>query len=188
MKIALFYYDDFAEFEIVLAALIFHHKHDIISIALEKKEYRSEESQRFCVDQAISDVDVDTIDLLVIPGGDPAPLVENQALKGFVETLVSKNKKIGAICGGASLLAGLGVLKGRKCTGNTSGVRPGDDEYQYYAGSLLSDEHVVVDGNFITAQGQAYVEFALELARQMGLVKTEAEYQGGLRYFKNIRQ
>lgn len=187
MKIALFYYDGFAEFEIVLASLLFHREHDIISIALENREYKSEECQRFCVDQVIKDVDVDSVDLLVIPGGDPAPLVGNQELKSFIEKLVSRNKRVGAICGGASLLAGLGILEGRKCTGNTFGVRPGDDEYKYYSGAMLSDEYVVVDGNIITAQGQAYVEFAVELGRQMGLIKSKEEYDECTRWFKNIR-
>jgi len=187
MKIAFFYYDEFAEFEIVLVGLIFHHQHEIISVALEKREYRSEESQRFCVDQALREADVDTIDLLVIPGGNPAPLVENQELKDFIGKLIARDKKVAGICGGASLLAGLGMLRGRKCTGNTSGAKPGDDEYPYYAEAILSDEHVVVDGNIITAQGQAYVEFAVELARQMGLVTSQEEYEDGLRYFKNIR-
>ncbi len=193
MKIALFYYDGFAEFEIVLAGLIFHHEHDIISIALENREYRSEEQQRFCVDQVIADVDVDSIDLLIIPGGDPVLLVENQELKSFIEKLVSKNKKVAGICGGASLLAGLGILKGKKCTGMTSGVEPSDrpnvnSEYNYFSESIVSDEHVVVDENYITAQGQAYVEFTVELARQMGLYnKNEEEYDEDLRWLKNIR-
>ncbi len=187
MKIALFYYDGFGEFEIVLAGLIFHHEHDIISIALEDREYKSEECQRFCVDKIIKDIDPDSIDLLIIPGGDPTPLVDNRELKRFVEDLVRKNKKIGGICGGASLLAGLGVLKGKKCTGNTSGVKPNDDAFKYYSESILSDEYVVIDGNIITAQGQAYVEFAIELARQMGLCKTQEEYDESVRWFKNIR-
>jgi len=75
-------------------------------------------------------MDVDSIDLLVIPGGDPAPLVGNQELKAFIEKLVSRNKKVAAICGGAELLAGLGILKGKKCTGDTSGETPGTDGYQ----------------------------------------------------------
>ncbi|MCJ7625900.1 MAG: DJ-1/PfpI family protein [Anaerolineaceae bacterium] len=193
MKIALFYYDGFAEFEVALAALIFHHEHDIISIALENREYRSEEKQRFCVDQIIKDVDVDSIDLLVIPGGDPVPLVENQELKSFIEKLVSKNKKVGGICGGASLLAGFGILKGKKCTGMTSGVEPSDrpnvnSEYEYYSESIVFEEHVVVDGNIITAQGQAYVEFAVELARQMGIYnENQEEYNEDLKWLKNIR-
>jgi putative intracellular protease/amidase len=187
MKVALFYYDGFAEFEIVLASLFLHHKYDILSIALEKREYRSEEQQRFCVDMAIKEVDVDAIDLLVIPGGEPLPLIENQELKRFVEDLVGRNKKISGICGGAMLLAGLGILKGKKWTGGTSGVDPNGPEAKYYAGSIISDEHVVVDGNIITAQGQAHAEFAVELMRQMGLCKTQEEYDEGLKWCKNIR-
>lgn len=187
MTVALFYYDDFAEFEIVLIGLLLHRKYEIVSVALENREYRSEECQRFCVDRVLKDVDVDSIDLFVVPGGNPAPLVGNQELKGFVEKLVSRNKKIGGICGGASLLAGLGILKGKRCTGDTTGVKPGSDEYPYYAEAILSDEYVVVDGNIITAQGQAYAEFAAELARQMGLCKDQADYEDCLRWCKNIR-
>ena len=192
MKIALLYYDGFAEFEIVLASLIFHQEHDIISIALENREYRSEEKQRYCVDQIIKDVDVDSIDLLIIPGGDPVPLVENQELKSFIEKLVSRNKKVGGICGGAGLLASYGILKGKKCTGMTSGVEPSknpnvNSEYEYFAESIVSEQSVVVDGNIITAQRQAYVEFAVELARQMGIYNNNEEYDENLKWLKNIR-
>jgi putative intracellular protease/amidase len=38
-------------------------------------------------------------------------------------------------------------------------------------------EQVVVDGNLITAQGQAYAEFAVELARQMGLYEKPEDYE-----------
>jgi putative intracellular protease/amidase len=186
MKIALFYYDGFAEFEIVSACLLLHHQHDIISIALEDRVYTSEEQQRFCVDKVIKDVDADSIDLLIIPGGDPIPLMDNQELKGFIEDLVRKNKKVGGICGGAILLAGLGVLKGKRCTGDTSGVGP-DDVVKYYSESIVSDEYVVVDGNIITAQGQAYAEFAVALADQMGLFKNKAEPEDCLNWLKNIR-
>jgi putative intracellular protease/amidase len=193
VKIAILSYDGFAEFEVVLAGLILHHQHDVIAVALEDREYRSGENQRFCVDQIIRDIDVDSIDLLIIPGEDPVLLIENRELRGFVEDLVAKNKKIGGICGGASVLAGFGVLKGKKCTGMTSGVKPSDrpnvnTEYEYYSESIVSDEHVVVDGNIITAQGQAYVEFAVELARQMGIYEHEGEdYDVDLNWLKNIR-
>jgi putative intracellular protease/amidase len=186
MKIALFYYDGFAEFEIVSIGLLLKDQ-TIISIALENREYRSEEQQRFCVDQVIQDVDVDSIDLLVIPGGNPAPLIENQDLKSFIEKLAKGNKKISGICGGASLLAGLGFLKGKKCTGMTSGVKPGHESYAYYSESSISTEYVVVDGNIITAQGQAYAEFAVELVRQLGLYQDNAEYGEDLKWLKNIR-
>jgi putative intracellular protease/amidase len=186
LKIALFYYDEFAEFEVVLIGLIFR-QHELISVALENREYKSEENQRFCVDQVIQDVDVDSIDLLVIPGGEPASLVNNAELKRFVEKLVAGNKKVAGICGGASLLAGLGMLKGKRCTGMSSGKDPDRPSDIYFSESTFLDDHVVVDGNIITAQGQAYVEFAFELARQMNLSEDEEDYQAGIKWFKNIR-
>jgi 4-methyl-5(b-hydroxyethyl)-thiazole monophosphate biosynthesis len=187
MKIALFYYDGFSEFEVALIGLFFK-EHDFMTIALENREYRSEECQRFVVDKVIKDVDVQAIDLFVIPGGDPAPLVDNLELKNFVEKLIAQNKKVAGICGGASLLAGLGILKGKKCTGMSSGRDSSRPSYQYFFGSLFLDEHVVVDGNIITAQGQAYVEFAVELARQMSLCEQEDNYREALKWFKNIRK
>jgi len=186
MKIAVFYYDGFSEFEVVLACLFFKER-NLISIALENREYRSEGRQRFCVDQVIKDVDLDSLDLLIIPGGEPAPLVDNLELKNFVEGLVARNKKVAGICGGASLLAGLGVLKGRRCTGMSSGMDPDVPSSQYFAESTFLEEQVVVDGNIITAQGQAYVEFAIELARQVDLCEEEGDYEEALRWFKNIR-
>ena len=186
MKIALFYYDGFSEFEIVLICLFFK-EHDLITVALEDREYRSEERQRFCVDKVISEVDAGEIDLLVIPGGEPASLIHNLELKTFVERLLANHKKVAAICGGAALLAGLGVLNGRRCTGLASGKNPDAPSYPYFSESEFLDEPVVVDGTIITAQGQAYVEFAVEVARQMDLCTDEGDYSQALRWFKNIR-
>ncbi len=186
MRVALFYYDGFSGFETVLVGLLFR-GHDFISVALENREYCSEERQRYCVDQVVKDVDVDSIDLLVIPGGEPALMVGNQELKAFVEELLRREKKVAGICGGASILAGFGLLKGKRCTGMTSGVRPTHESYKYYSDALVSDDQVVVDGNIVTAQGQAYAEFAVELARQMGLFEGDEDYEACLRWCKNIR-
>jgi putative intracellular protease/amidase len=186
MNIALFYYDGFAEFEIVFVGLLFKDQ-NLFSVAVENREYRSEEGQRYCVDKVIRDVDVDSIDLLVIPGGNPAPLFENLELKNFLDKLVSRNKKIAAICGGPGLLAAFGLLKGKKCTGNTTGIRSTDKNYSLYSESILSDEYVVVDGNIITGQGQAYGEFAVEIVNQMGLYKDKQEYDADLQWIKNVR-
>ena len=193
MKIAILYYDGFAEFEIVLAALLFHNDHEILSLGLEKREYRSEEKQRYCVDQTIQETDADAIDLLIIPGGNFFPLLESPELEQFIGKLLSRNKKVAGICAGAAVLAAFGFLKGKKCTGMTSGVEPSERpnvqrEYEYFEGAVTLDDYVVVDGNIITAQGQAFAEFAVELVRQMGLYdQNPQEYEGDLKWLKNIR-
>jgi 4-methyl-5(b-hydroxyethyl)-thiazole monophosphate biosynthesis len=180
------YYDGFSEFEVVLACLFFKES-ELVAVGLGEKEYRSEENQHFLVDQNLDEVDVDTLDLLIIPGGEPDQLVEHDQLKDFIARLLAADKKVAGICGGASALAGMGFLDGKKCTGMGSGQDPEQPSWAYFANADFSDDHVVVDGNIITAQGQAYVEFAVELARQMDLSEDPQDYGEAARWFKNIR-
>ena len=69
----------------------------------------------------------------------------------------------------------------------SSGKDPSRSSAPYYSDAIFLEDHVVVDGNLITAQGQAYVEFAVELARQMNICEKEEEYVEVLNWFKNIR-
>lgn len=186
MKFAVLYYDGFSEFEIVLACLFFK-EDELLTIGLGEKEYRSEENQRFIVDQSINEVDVDLLDLLIIPGGEPGQLVENDELKSFIERLLAANTKVAGICGGASALAGMGFLDGKNCTGMSSGWDPELSGASFYDNTNFLEDHVVVDGNLITAQGQAYVEFAIELARQMDLCEDPQDYVEATKWFKNVR-
>jgi putative intracellular protease/amidase len=185
MKIGLFYFDGFAEFEIVLCCMYLKEQ-QIISLALEKKEVISLEKQRYLVDKLISEVDADDLDLVIIPGGDSTKLFENEELQKYFEE-VSRKSKIAAICGGSELLASLGLLKGKKCTGDTSGITSKSSSYKYYVDSILLDEHVVQDENILTGQGQAFIEFAAELGMFMGIVKSKQEVEQDIKWFMNIR-
>jgi len=46
---------------------------------------------------------------------------------------------------------------------------------------------VVIDGNIITAQGQAFSEFAVALADAAGLHKSKAESAASLGWLRNLR-
>lgn len=186
MKFAVLYYDGFSEFEIVLACLFFKEE-ELLTVGLEGKEYRSEGNQRFLADQTLAEMDVDSLDLFIIPGGEPDLLVDNEILKDVIERLLAGGKIVAGICGGASALAGMGFLDGKKCTGMGSGKDTDRPSWSYFANTDFSEDHVVVDGNLITAQGQAYVEFAIELARQMDLGEDPQDYEEATRWFKNIR-
>lgn len=188
-KITVFYYDEFAEFEIVLALLLMRGKSEVSTVALEKRNYLGEEMQWYCNENTLVDVDPSKIDLFLIPGGDSRPLYGNVVLKAFIEKVVEGGGKVGGICGGAVLLAALGLLDGRRCTGNTSGILETDDDFSLYEKTILvKDQHVVIDGPFITGQGQAYAEFAVEIARQMGCVTDDADYTETLKWLKNVRE
>ena len=158
-----------------------------MTVALEKRNYRGEEHQWYCVDMTIDEIEPKGIDLLIIPGGDSSSMFNNKHLKKFIEQVAAGGGKIGGICGGSELMAALGILDGKRCTGNTTGVKPTDSVYPYYENTNLLEEHVVVDGNIITAQGQAFIQFAVEIARQAGTISDDKDFEETLNWFKNIR-
>ncbi len=184
MRIAILYYNDFVEFEIALVCLMFADT-EIVSVALEDREYRSEGKQRFLVDKIINDIDSNEIDLLVIPGGDPSALANEPAIQDFITDLLRRGKKVAAICGGAVLLARCGFLKGIRCTGNSSGITENDPDFQYFQDSFLQSDSVVVDGQIITSTAQGFIEFAMTLSQEMGILKNDTDVIENINWFKN---
>lgn len=197
MKAALFYYDDFAQFEVSLALLQlaeaqWHH------IGLENRPYKSLEGQTFALTHTLNQTDPTQLDLLLIPGGDSRLLFDNLALRDFVVACLQSGGMVAGICGGAELLAGLGLLKGRRCTGGTSGIDGADPIFAYFKDTLLLSDHVVVEsvalvedfnatGTLITAQGQAYAELAAKLYHLTLGKDTGENEQDTLQWLKNIR-
>lgn len=128
------------------------------------------------IDLDITEVDPTDVDLLVIPGGHPLEIINDQAMKDKVEALVSliravndRGGKLASICGGPRFLAYAGVLDGRRCTHSI------EDPGAMFSKTVFTNEQVTVDGNIITGQGQAYAEFAVEMGRQMGIYETEKQ-------------
>jgi len=190
MRIGVFYYDKFAEFEIVLTLLSLSHDHEIVHLALENREYRSEENQRFLVDATLDETDPLSLDLLLIPGGTPDSMFDNTTLHAFLKTLIDNEKLVAGICGGAVLLAAMGFLHGCRATGNTSGIGMDDPDRKWYEHATLVDGpegHVVRDGNIITAQGQAFISFSVEVSRALGLCESDEDVRQQLDWFMNRR-
>lgn len=187
MNVCIFYYDGFCEFEVAITAANFK-RENIFAAALEDRVYISEERQRFLPDKTISQLDPEDIDLFIIPGGDPSPLAENGELKSFIRELDKKGKYIAGICGGPFLMASYGVLDNRRCTGSGSGLTPDIEDMGLFEKAVISDDSIVVDGNIVTAAGQAYVELAVELGKLMKVYKDEEEIATDLKWLKNVRE
>ncbi len=102
-------------------------------------------------------------DLLLLPGGMPgaAALDKHVGLRKLILDFAAKSKPIGAICAAPMVLGKLGLLKGKKAT-----CYPGFE--QYLEGAECVNEHVVRDGNIITAMGPgAAMEFALAIVEML---------------------
>ena len=110
-----------------------------------------------------ADFNFNSYDMLVLPGGLPGTtnLAACEPLCDALKEFVSSKKYIAAICAAPSILAQLGLLRGRSATANPS--------FQHLItehGAKLVDAAVVHDDNIITSQGMATaLAFALEIVR-----------------------
>lgn len=106
----------------------------------------------------------DDYDMLVLPGGIPGTpnLRACEPLCAALTAFSAAGKPLAAICAAPSILAELGILRGRRATSN-----PGFQHVLAEQGAeLCADEPVVVDGNLITSQGAGTaMAFALEIVR-----------------------
>lgn len=112
-------------------------------------------SHGICVlaDIAISDVNMDLIEAVVLPGGMPGTLnlQASDNVISVIDYAVSKDKYVGAICAAPMILGQLGLLNGKKAT-----CYPGFEDT--LIGAQASGERVVKDGIFITSKGAGTVQ------------------------------
>lgn len=187
MNICILYYDGFCEFEVAVAASQFTSEH-LIAGAAENKVYLSEEKQKYIPDKTIGELNPEEIDLLIIPGGNPQYLFENEILKKFVCALNEKKKIIAGICGGAELMAAYGLLDNKRCTGDGSGLRTDAPYSKFLKNAVIVDEELVVDGNIVTSMGRAYVDFGLKLGEIMKVYESKEEAEENYKWYKNIKE
>jgi len=164
MKTYVFLYDGFADFEIAPLLLFLREKIEIITFSFEKSVQRSEEQLKVIVDLSISEVDPEDVDLLILPGGDHEPHKERIDFHNLLKKVHARDKIIAVICGGPGFLAHAGLLKGLRIA---HGYSP-EDAMRVFEGSEITDEDVIVEGTIITARGQAFTEFAVEVHRALG--------------------
>jgi deglycase len=112
--------------------------------------YTEKPGHNFTLNFSFSDVQPDSYDALLLPGGRaPEYLRLNPRVLEIVRTFAQKNKPIGAICHGIQLLTAAGVLKGRTCTSYCA-VGP---EITLAGGHYkeVPVDQAVADGNLVTA-------------------------------------
>ena len=138
---------------------------DTVSVGEDRQVTSSHEVTIVC-DRAIGEAgfSFNDYDMLVLPGGIPGTpnLRACEPLCAALTEFAEKGRPLAAICAAPSILAELGILRGRRATSN-----PGFQHVLAEHGAeLLADEPVVVDGNLITSQGAGTaMSFALEIVQ-----------------------
>lgn len=103
------------------------------------------------------------VEAIIIPGGGQG--VINLEKSALVQSVIDEAAECGAlicaICAGPSILGHKGLLNGKKAI-----CYPGFEEA--LEGAIIADDHVVTDGDFITAKGAGVsVEFGLAIVKEL---------------------
>ena len=134
-----------------------------------RKEVNSSFNQKFVVNYLVNEVDIDSFNTLVIPGGfknygyyEDAYNIE--FLK-IIREFRSQNKIIASVCVGALPLAKSGILKNKNATTYNQ------TEYRQILknnGVVVSNEQIEIDDNLITSNGPSTaVEVAFILLKRL---------------------
>ncbi|MDO4333453.1 MAG: DJ-1/PfpI family protein [Eubacteriales bacterium] len=117
------------------------------------------------MDAALAQVDFDTLDMIVLPGGMPGTknLEKDDRLMAQLDSFYDNGKWIAAICAAPSIFAHRGYLKGRKAT-----CYPSFEKELAEAGVALAGTSAAEDGKVITGQAMGgAIDFGLKIVEKL---------------------
>lgn len=184
-RLLCFIYEGMVDFEMTLACHLVDK--ELITISYESKIIRSKSGICYypicTVKEALNYADIDG---LIIPGGYNDE--QRYELTELINKLNNHGKLLSAICAGPQYLARAGVLKGKKYTTTLT-----EDKLKEYFPLVTEDpfprdtyvnENVVRDTNIITAVGNAFVDFAIEIGDYFSNFKNEEEKKAYAKHYK----
>ncbi|QWB95819.1 DJ-1/PfpI family protein [Mycoplasmatota bacterium] len=144
-------------------ALLIRSGYQIDSLTFNKtKNVKTAFGLDILADYLKDDIDVNTYDFLIIPGGKYVDLTvdDDNQVKSLAKAFNANNKLICAICAGPRFLGQAKLLNGVKYTAYTG------SETDMPKGIYYPHKKVVTDGLFITARGAGVVyDFVYEIVR-----------------------
>lgn len=190
-KILVFIFDGMTDYEITFITHLLGADagKEIITIAYEDKMIKSRSGLLYRPLRLVTDVLNEDVEGLIICGGwygDTRP-----ELIQLINNLNSKKKLIGAICGaGTVFLAKSGILNNVKYT--TPVVEWSEKHIKVFGEKdpfpreNFVEKRVVRDKNIITAQGIAFIDFAIEICDWFNLFENQEEKDNFAKAIKGL--
>lgn len=164
-KVLAFIYDEMADFELTFATHVTGTwmEKELVTVAYEKKEIISKPGIKYTPHFTVKEaLELDDVDGIIIPGGWRNEL--EPELHELLNKLNDDGKYLAAICAGPQYLARTGVLdnKGFTTTFTQDYMKENQMEDKFQWDNYI-DEKVVRADNIITAKGEAFIDFAIEI-------------------------
>lgn len=179
-KIAVFLFDNMTDYEITFLThlLKVDAGKEIITLSYEDKMVRSASGVMYRADKRVKDVSDGEIGGLILCGGWFGEV--RSELIELIQKLNAKNKLLAGICGaGTFFLAASGVLNNVRYT---TPITQWTEKHREVFGTVdpfprenYVQSRVVTNKNVITAQGIAFLDFAVAVCDWLGLFSSEDE-------------
>ncbi|MFH5186030.1 type 1 glutamine amidotransferase family protein [Paenibacillus sp. TAB 01] len=116
--------------------------------------------------------ELEQVAMLILPGGTGWAEPRHEPFRTLIESCFQRDIPVAAICDATSFLGKYGFLEHCRHTGNTLSLlkqhAPG-----YTGDANYVEAQSVSDGNVITANGSAAVEFARDILQKLGALEGE---------------
>ena len=149
MKVLIISADNFEDTELLVPYYrMLEEGHDVDIASMKKGTIKGKKGYEIEANKAISDINSDNYDFLILPGGKaPGEIRKDKKALEIAGDFFDKNKPVAAICHGPQTLISAGLMKGKHATCYRS-VAP----EMKAAGADYEDKEVIVDGNLITSR------------------------------------
>jgi putative intracellular protease/amidase len=180
MQIVIALFDGFTALDAVGPHQVLHHLPDTeVIFAAERGRYVTDNSHTLTLQAEAGYADVPRPDIIVVPGG---PGQAEQMTPGPLQDWLLEADETStwttSVCTGSLILAGAGLLTGRKATTNWLA-----HEELRYLGAIPQRERYVFDGKYVTAAGvSAGIDMALALAGRVAGDEEAQRIQLGIEY------
>lgn len=169
MKDVFLVYDTSCFYEIViLNYFMSFSKCDVVLCSPDGKSIRTMEGYSVNVDMALEEVKKEKLRSFIAPGGNISA-IDNEEVWTFLREAEKRHVLIAGICAGVDVLDHAGILADRKSTHS-------------------ADPDLANDRNVITARANAYVDFAIETAKELGLFAGEEDIRETIDFWKNYKR
>lgn len=176
-EILCYIYEGMADFEI---SLLLHRlkntgKKEIISISENTDIITAQSGLSYIPAKKIADItSIEDVEALIIPGG---PINNNQNdICELAAEVIKSGRLVAAICFGPQFLGRAGILDNYKYTTSCSAEKIKllgcDDPFNRHN---YINKRTIADRNLITAQGYAFVDFAMEVCRYLDIFESEQQ-------------
>ena len=141
---------------------------DMVFCSLDGKPVRAMEGFSVNVDMPLDALDKEQIGSFVLPGGNISE-IDTPEVKAYLQALKKREVLIAGICAGVDVLDHARILRNVQSTHS-------------------SDADWVTDKNVISARANAYIDFAVEVAKKLGLFATEDDLRETINFWKHYQR